>query len=185
MGGWHPPGVLKELNAISKNLKVIKVATYDDGIAEVTILDDWNNQKRHTVDFENHKCSYREWQITGKPCKHALAWICSNRGVQISDYVHEYYSVAKFRAAYEQRVEPMPDRSQWPHFELGFKVFPPLLGRRPGRPKVVRIRGCLEKNSTNKKVKCRRCGDFGHFAKTCKKPEMGPDGETAAALNKK
>jgi len=39
----------------------------------------------------------------------------------------------------------MPDRSQWPHFELGFKVFPPLLGRRPGRPKVVRIRGCLEK----------------------------------------
>jgi len=150
------PGVLKDLNAISKNLKVVKVATCDDGIAEVTILDDWNNQKRHTVDLENHKCSYREWQITGKPCKHALAWICSNRGVQISDYVHEYYSVTKFRAAYEQRVEPMPDRSQWPHFELGFKVFPPLLGRRPGRPKVVRIRGCLKKNSTKKKVKCRR-----------------------------
>ena len=110
------PGVLKDLNAISKNLKVVKVATCDDGIAEV-------NQKRHTVDLKNHKCSCREWQITGKPCKHALAWICSNRGVQISYYVHEYYSVAKFRAAYEQRVEPMPDRSQWPHFELGFKVF--------------------------------------------------------------
>ena len=37
------PGVLKDLNAISKNLKVVKVATCDDGIAEVTILDDWNN----------------------------------------------------------------------------------------------------------------------------------------------
>ena len=82
------PGVLKDLNAISKNLKVVKVETCDDGIAEVIILDDWNNQKRHTVDLENHKCSCREWQITGKPCKHALAWICSNRGVQISDYVH-------------------------------------------------------------------------------------------------
>ena len=102
-------------------------------------------KKRHIVDLENHKCSCREWQITGKSCKHALTWICSNRGVQISNYVHEYYSIAKFRVAYEQRVEPMPDRSQWPHFELGFKVFPPLLGRRPGRPKVVRIRGCLEK----------------------------------------
>ncbi|CAD6252784.1 unnamed protein product [Miscanthus lutarioriparius] len=92
-------GVLKDLNAISKILKVVKVATCDDGIVEVIILDDQNNQKRHTMDFENHKCSCREWQITGKPCKHALAWICPNRGVQISDYVYEYYSVAKFRAA--------------------------------------------------------------------------------------
>ena len=50
---------------------------------------------------------------------------------------------------------------------------------------MVRIRGCLEKNSTKKKVKCRRCGDFGHFAKTCKEPEMGPDGKTVAALDKK
>ena len=32
--------------AISKNLKVVKVATCDDGIAEVTILDDCNNQKK-------------------------------------------------------------------------------------------------------------------------------------------
>jgi hypothetical protein len=104
-------------------LKVVKVASCDDGIAEVTILDNWNNQRRHTIDLENHKYSCREWQITGKPCKHALAWILSNRGVQISDFVHEYHFVAKFRAAYEEKVEPMPDRSQWPHFELGFKVF--------------------------------------------------------------
>ena len=39
------PGVLKDLNAISKNLKVVKVATCDDGIAKLTILDDWNNKK--------------------------------------------------------------------------------------------------------------------------------------------
>ena len=50
---------------------------------------------------------------------------------------------------------------------------------------MVRIRGCLEKNSTKKKVKCRRCGDFGHFAKTCKEPEMGSDGQPDVALNKR
>ena len=105
------PSVIKELNLISKNLKVVKVAVSDEYFAEVTILDDWNNQKRCTVDLKNHKCSYREWQITGKPCKHALAWILSNRGIQIADYVHEYYSVARFRATYGGRVEPMPDRT--------------------------------------------------------------------------
>ena len=105
------PGVIKDLNLISNHLKVVKVKVSDDDIAEVTLSDDWNNQKRHTVDLQNRNCSCREWQVTGKPCKHALAWILSNRGIRIQDYVHDYYSVARFKAAYQDRVEPIPDRS--------------------------------------------------------------------------
>ena len=52
--------MMKELNLISNNLKVVKVSVSDVDIAEVTILDEWNNQKRQTVDLQNHKCSYRE-----------------------------------------------------------------------------------------------------------------------------
>ena len=174
------PGVMKDLNLISKNLKVVKVKVSDDEFVEVTLLDDWNNHKRHTTDLKNQKCSCREWQVTSKPCKHALAWILSNRGMQVADFVHDYYSVAKFRAAYEGRVEPMPDRSQWPQVDLGYKVFPPLLGRAAGRPKVMRQRGCLEKRANKKKVRCKRCGGFGHFSKTCKLEMVGEDGETAS-----
>ena len=87
------PNVIKDLNTISKNLKVVKVARSDEGIAEVTLIDDWNNHKRHMVDLQGHSCSCREWQIIGKPRKHALAWILSNRGIKIADFVHEYYSV--------------------------------------------------------------------------------------------
>ena len=124
--------------------------------------------------------SCRQWQITGKPCSHAIAWICSNRGVKIDDYVHEYNLVARFKAAYAGRVEPMSDRSQWPEVDLEFKVYPPLLGRALGRPKVQRRRGCLENNPNKKKVKCKRCGGFGHFEKTCKEPMVGEDGETSS-----
>ena len=54
------PSVIKELNLISKNLKVVKVVVSDEDFVEVTIHDDWNNQKRCTVDLKNHKCSCRE-----------------------------------------------------------------------------------------------------------------------------
>ena len=58
--------------------------------------------------------------------------------------------LARFRAAYAGRVEAMTDRSQWPEVDLGFKVYPPLLGRAPGRPKVQRRRGGLEKKCQQK-----------------------------------
>ncbi|WVZ74472.1 hypothetical protein U9M48_022651 [Paspalum notatum var. saurae] len=166
------PNVIKELNTISKNLRVVKVSRSDDDIAEVTFVDQWNNIRRHSVDLQNRKCSCREWQLTGKPCKHALAWICSNRGIENFDFVHEYYSVARFRVAYEGRLEPIPDRTQWPAMDLGFKVLPLLLKRSARRPKTQRIRGCLKKNASKKKIRCKRCGGFGHFSKICKFAQM-------------
>ena len=153
------PNVLKELNQVSNNLRVVNVTRSDDDCAEVDL-------KRHTVDLKNHNCSCRVWQVTGKPCHHALAWILSNRGVQISAFVHDYYSVAKFKAAYEGRVTTMPNRFQWPVVDMGFQVWTPLQKRAPGRPKVQRIRGALEKGP-KKKVRCSRCKGYGHFAKTC------------------
>lgn len=54
------PNVMKELNAISMNLQVVKVARSDEDIAEVTLIDKWNNTRRHSVDLANHKCSCRE-----------------------------------------------------------------------------------------------------------------------------
>ena len=48
------PNVLKELNQVSNNLRVVKVARSDDDCAEVDL-------KRHTVDLKNNNCSCRVW----------------------------------------------------------------------------------------------------------------------------
>jgi hypothetical protein len=69
--------------------------------------------------------------------------------------------------------------------DLGFKVHPPLMGRSAGISKVQRIRGWLETNASKKKVKCKMCGNLGHFAKTCKLPEQGQDGQAAAGSQNK
>jgi hypothetical protein len=75
---------------------------------------------------------------------HAISFICSLRKSRIEDYVHEYYSIAKFRIAYAGVISPMTDKSQWANVDLGFKVLPPHMKRPPGRPRKQRISSCLE-----------------------------------------
>ena len=104
--------MLKELNQVSSNLKVVKVARSDEDCAEVTVFDAYNKTRRHSVDLKNLNYSCRVWQVTGKQYHYALSWILSNRGVEISAFVHDYYYVAKFKAAYEGRVTTMPNRFQ-------------------------------------------------------------------------
>jgi hypothetical protein len=41
------PNVLKELNQVSSNLRILKVARSDDDCAEVTLVDAYNNTRRH------------------------------------------------------------------------------------------------------------------------------------------
>ena len=40
--------------------------------------------------------------------------------------------------------------------------------RPPGRPRKERIPGCLELRT--RKQKCKRCKQFGHQERTCKRP---------------
>jgi hypothetical protein len=51
----------------------------------------------------------------------------------MEDYVHEYYSVSRFSAAYEGEIEPLTDKTQWPHVDTGFVLRAPLpTGKKKG-----------------------------------------------------
>lgn len=90
-----------------------------------------------------------------KPCQHALALITKSECVDVNleDFVHDYYSVERFKNAYKRIIEPMPDRTQWPQVDLPFMVGAPLDKRGRGRYKKLRIKSCLEgENSKGKKA---------------------------------
>jgi hypothetical protein len=94
------PSVVKELNQKSKGLR------YGEVRATPTIAEISGNGWRHIVDLGKKECSYRRWQIGGKPCTLALHFIFS-KGEKVDQYVDDCFSVAKFKAAYEPILMPI------------------------------------------------------------------------------
>ncbi|XP_078176238.1 uncharacterized protein LOC144569652 [Carex rostrata] len=129
------PNVIQQLNAKSRNISKVKISRGGNNCAEVSGMDSKGRPRRHAVELDRQECTCREWQLTSKPCMHTIAFICTLRGACIEDYVHEYFSIAKFRVAYEGVIRPMIDKSQWVTDDPGFKVEPPLMKRPPGRPR--------------------------------------------------
>jgi hypothetical protein len=98
------------------------------------------------------------------PCTHALFFITSLRGVagEIDQYVHEYYSIAKFKATYANNVPSIEAKHQWEVVNPNA----PIQTRAPGRPRKTRIRSSAEGSGLGpRKRKCKRCGGLGHIAR--------------------
>lgn len=72
------------------------------------------------------------------------------------------------KATYAIEIGPLLDKNKWMKVDIGYKVLPPKLNRRPlRRPKKRRIRG-IDKNISKRMHKCKHCDELGHDAKTCK-----------------
>lgn len=145
------PSVMVQLKANTRGLGHLKIHGSANWSAEV-----WDNSKkveRHIVKLNQRTCTCLEWQHTGKPCQHALAFITTQRGVDFEQFVHEYYSVDRFKAAYAREIEPMTDKTQWPQVELPFVVGAPLAKGNMGRRRKLRLKGCLEGGHKKKGAK--------------------------------
>ena len=162
------PSVINELKMKSRNLKYTIKAS--GGLkAEVSGLTKDNYPWRHAVDLDMKTCSCGQWQISGKPCTHAISFIGSLRMVKLEDYVHDYYSLEHFKATYQFVVNPMVDKSEWRVGNPGFEMLPPKLERSAGRPRVKRIKSRGEPGK-RRSYQCKRCFQFGHIEKGCREP---------------
>jgi hypothetical protein len=132
---------------------------------------------RFVVKLNEKTCSCREWQVSGIPCVHAIAFITSLDNEPLENYVDCFYFVEKFQAAYAQLIPALDDKSQWPKSNHVFSMHPPLLKSVAGRRQVQRFRSCTKgKNSTTRKKgqhQCPTCKGYGHHWHNCK--EGDPD----------
>jgi hypothetical protein len=90
------PVVIHQLNAASRGLGHLKVTKGHLEEAEVIEIYKVEEVRRHVMYPTQHICTCKEWQVTGKPCPHALAIITTLRQPNMDFYVHNYYSVEKF-----------------------------------------------------------------------------------------
>lgn len=151
--------------------------------------------KQYVVNISRRTCTCMEWDLTGIPCVHARASIMDN-GAQPDDFVHSYYSVENYKKAYRYVIMPIPDQSQWV-VSNGDPTDPPIIRRRPGRPKKVRKKSAGEERSSNPskvtrkgtKHYCSNCGEYSHNKRRCPNPlksinkKNSADGQVSKCLS--
>jgi hypothetical protein len=74
----------------------------------------------------------------------------------MEDFVHNYFSVERFRKAYEGTFKLMTSHEQWLRLDLRYKLKKTKLRRKPGRPRVSRIKTSDELGK-KKKRRCSEC----------------------------
>jgi hypothetical protein len=162
------PHIMQKLRENSYNLDIEVITCSPEGVAEVCAKG--GTGFRFVVSLPDRTCSCRVWQGSGIPCKHAIAYITSIPGAKLEDYVDEYFSINKFKAAYEGSIPSIPDKTMWPKATHGFFMHPPLLKSTGGRRKN-RLKSAAEGGSGNnkgKKHECPICKKLGHHWYTCK-----------------
>jgi hypothetical protein len=135
------PSLNKALHSKARGLKM-KCIQSDKYEGEVAYTDSKNRLWRYPVNLAARTCSCGQWQIRGKPCIHALHLMTVIGGAdgEVDQYCSEYFSVAKFKAAYADNAPALLGKDQWNIVDPGFKLHSPVLTRPPGRPRKNRFR---------------------------------------------
>ncbi|KAI3677231.1 hypothetical protein L1987_86854 [Smallanthus sonchifolius] len=179
------PTATKMLEAIKKDAEDYTVM-WNGEVYQVS--GPWSDQC--VVDITDKSCSCRRWELTGLPCKHAVAviWYMALHGQGIGSpetWAHSCYKLETWKKVYSFKVGPINGRNMWPKDQCPTTLTPSLYKTPIGRPKKKRKKSMVEvddnmesggKLTTKlKSVACSKCKKLGHNSRTCK----GQGGETS------
>ncbi|KAD2393312.1 hypothetical protein E3N88_40289 [Mikania micrantha] len=140
----------------------------------------WSDQR--VVDVGQRTCSCRRWELTGMPCKHAVAvnWNMAVNGIEVGipeSWVSKVYWLDTWKKVYQSTVNPINGKDLWIPSTCPTTLLPPKHHKQIGRPKKKRKKAVDELNqgvSKNGKmvragntITCTLCKDIGHNKRTC------------------
>ncbi|XP_022032123.1 uncharacterized protein LOC110933197 [Helianthus annuus] len=142
--------------------------------------------KKHAVELSVLTVySDKNWDLTGMPCKHAVAaiWDMSRNSIDAGiaeDWVDEVYWLSTWKKVYYNVIELINGPEMWTPSECPTTLIPPKHHTQVGRPKKKRKKAYGEKEleqefdkggkMTRKgsSIKCGKCGNMGHNVRSCK-----------------
>ena len=102
------------------------------------------------------------------PCSHAMA-VVGKMKLNCYDYCSRYYFKETMLATYKETVYHIENPNTWivPEDVKERKEIEPKEKHKSRRPKKRRIQS---KGEHKVKLKCGRCGEYGHNRQTCRNP---------------
>ncbi|KAK9080877.1 hypothetical protein SSX86_000019 [Deinandra increscens subsp. villosa] len=131
---------------------------------------------QYVVNMSQRTCTCRGWEITGIPCRHAVAAIWTKgqhekTKIIPESFIHPVYSMESFK------VYPINGMDMWQKSQIPTVITPPTYHKPIGRPRKARKRSTieLEDQRARKDAKsnvCGKCKKPGHNSRTCKGQEQ-------------
>ncbi|WVZ48859.1 hypothetical protein U9M48_000259, partial [Paspalum notatum var. saurae] len=123
------------------------------------------------VDLASLECTCRRWQLSGLPCRHAVA-VFNRLGQCLYDYCSKCFGIESYQMIYSGTIHAVPELDIV-DFTAGIPRLPPPKQQRAssGRPRRRRRRSNPNKISTIIRL-CSRCKQAGHNKATCEAPQL-------------
>lgn len=177
------PTATKLLEGIKKEATQYTVVW--NGGEKYQVSGPWGDQC--IVDVGLRVCTCRRWELTGIPCKHAVAtnWNMALNNLKVGlpeSWVHSTYWLETWKQVYSFKIGPVNGRSMWPKSQCPTTLIPPVHHKAIGRPKKKRRKTADEKDNmvrggklsrTLRTVTCKRCNTGGHNSRTCTGQNVG------------
>ncbi|KAL4382225.1 hypothetical protein AHAS_Ahas04G0212200 [Arachis hypogaea] len=131
------------------------------------------------VNLQQRTCTCNVWQLTGMPCCHAVAAMYKI-GLKPEEHVHKWLTMQSIRATYMHCIKPVNSEEYWTPCDAP-RMEPPNIKRPAHRPKMKRKVDPVEPEMHATKAKktfevtCSKCGQLGHYYKTCKNDPKDPN----------
>ncbi|XP_025678958.1 uncharacterized protein [Arachis hypogaea] len=131
------------------------------------------------VNLQQRTCTCNVWQLTGMPCRHAVVAMYKI-GLKPEDFVHKWLTMESIRATYKHCINSVNSEEYWIP-STAVPCDPPPIKRPAHRPKMKRKVDPVEKEMHPNKAKktfevtCSKCGETGHYYKTCKNQAKDPN----------